>query len=55
MLLNLTAHIGKKLDGSFPEFVNKPKNYMTLLIISYEAERNFSKLSIVKNKCSSIM
>lgn len=47
MFWNLTAHTGKKLNRCFPKFENNPKN-MTLLITSYEVERNFQKLSILK-------
>ena len=44
----ITTHIRKKLDTGFPKFDNNPNIYMTLPIIGCEAERNFSKLAVLK-------
>lgn len=42
--LNITAPIYKKLDRGCPKLRGNPNIYMKFLTMSYEAERNFSKL-----------
>ena len=55
MLWYITAHIWKKLDRIFSSLTTILKIYMTLPIKICETVRNFSKLSIIKNKFRSTM